>query len=424
MRRQWMRPARAVLVMAVCVVVLFVAHDAGAATHTLQIPKLAHDNAAAGARLHWSADSAWFQRLIYVYASGEPAIQQQAIAAGTQAKLTPMEVSRISAAVRAAWKRLMQLDPASLGRSGARPNIAGQHIALDGLRAALRQIAGARYNTFIAATERTYALVSDPTWVQAHAIAFRRSVLPPRFRLVWATSFAIPGTPDSARYVALPDAYLKYANLGLNSQIPSLYQPYYLPAAGSGRPGPPYTVDIASPIGRIVATSVSIDDVGPWNEDDNWWDPTYASATPPDGCPIASKRVSADSLSNPAVNGICPGTSNWRRTYYYLLYKHLALPFFQDSAYGPTGPYRDASAWPPVLNRFCSEAAQASVNNDSATCAASGYNDHNGTWLRDNSYNAPVLNQASIDLSPGMDTALGWIYPSSGFILVNTSRLP
>jgi hypothetical protein len=424
MRRQWMRPARTVLVMAACVVLLVVAHDVGAATQTPGTQKPARDKAAAAARLHRSADGTWFQRLIYVYASGEPAIQQQAVAAGKQAKLSSAEVSRVSAAVRAAWKRLMQLDPASLGRTGVRPNPGGQRTALDGLRAALRQIAGARYNSFTAATDRTYALVSDPTWVQAHAIAFRRTVLPPRYRLVWATSFAIPGVPDSARYVALPDVYLKYANLGWNDQIPSLYQPYYLPAAGSGRPGPPYTVDIASPVGRIVATSVSIDDVGPWNEDDNWWDPTYTGATPPDGCPIASKRVSPSSLSNPAVNGICPGTSNWRRTYYYLLYRHLALPFFQDSAYDPSGSYRDATAWPPVLNRFCSEAAHASINNDSATCAVSDYNDHNSTWLRDGSVNAPVLNQASIDLSRGMDTALGWVYPSSGFILVNTSRLP
>ncbi|HEV8192723.1 MAG TPA: hypothetical protein VGP82_14760 [Ktedonobacterales bacterium] len=419
-----MRPARTALVMAACAVLLIVTHDVGATTRTTEAQTPSHEDATAVARLHWIADSAWFQRLIYVYASGEPAIQQQAVAAGEQAQLTSAQVLRISAAVRAAWKRLMQLDPASLGRTSVRPNLGGQQTALAGLRAALRQIVGARYNTFVAAADRTYALVSNPTWVQAHAIAFRRFGPPPRYRLVWATSFAIPNTPDSARYVALPDVYLKFANLGWNGQIPSLYQPYYLPAAGSGRPSPPYTVDIASFSGRIVATSVAISDVGPWNEDDNWWDPTYTGATPPEGCPLASTRVSASSLTNPAVNGICPGTSNWRRTYYYLLYRHASLPFFQASAYRPTGPYRDVTAWPPTLNRFCSEAAHASINDDGSICAVSGYNDHNSTWLRDDTFNAPILNQASIDLSPGMDSALGWVYPSSGFILVNTSRLP
>lgn len=416
MRRQRMRLARIIPAVLACCVALAAAHGGVTAARL---------TGAQTAAARWSADDAWFQQLIYVFASGDPAIQQQAVAAGKQARLSSGQVANISAAVRAAWKRLMRLDPASLGSPRARPNLAGQRTVLDGLRATLRKIAGSHYNALLAATDSAYKLVSDPNWVGQHAaIAMRRNVLPAGYVLVWATSFAIPNTANSARYVALPDAYLKFANLGWNSSIPSIYQPYYLPSASSGRPRPPYTVDIASPTGKLAASNVIISDVGPWSEDDNWWDPTYTGTTPPSGCPVASTRISVAALSNPAVDGICPGTSNWRRTYYYLLYRHVALPFFQASAYQPTGAYRDTTAWPPVLRQGCSEAALASINDDKTTCAVSGYNGHSSTWLREGSYNAPVLNQASIDLSPGMDAALGWVYPSSGFILVNTSRLP
>jgi len=49
---------------------------------------------------------------------------------------------------------------------------------------------------------------------------------------VWATSFTqskLPNglKPKTSPYVSLPDAYLKYANWGTISNIPSIYQPYY-----------------------------------------------------------------------------------------------------------------------------------------------------------------------------------------------------
>lgn len=419
MRRWLMRQAQAALALGAACVALVATQSAVAAAPTISAQTLTRD---AQAMQQWTSDENWFQELTYVFASGELAIQQQAAAVGKQAKLTSAQTTQVSAAVRAAWKRLMQLDPASVGSATTQPNLSGQRTVLDGLRSALKQIAGSHYNALMAATDQAYILMSNPTWLRQHAITTRK--LPAGYKLVWATSFAIPNTSNAARYVALPDAYLKFANLGWNSSIPSLYQPYYLPLTKSGRSRPPYTVDIASPSGQIAASNVIISDVGPWSEDDNWWDPTYTGAAPPSGCPVSATRVSKTALTNPAVNGICPGTSNWRRTYYYLLYRHVALPFFQASAYQPTGVYRDTTAWPPALQSGCSEAAQASINDDRATCAVSNYNGHSSTWLRGDSYNAPVLNQASIDLSPGMDAALGWVYPSSGFVLVNVSRLP
>lgn len=53
-----------------------------------------------------------------------------------------------------------------------------------------------------------------------------------------------------------------------------------------------------------------------------------------------------------------------------------------------------------------------------------GYNANAGSRLGDGSYDGPVLNPVGIDLGRGVDGALGWRWPSSGFVLVNVSRLP
>jgi hypothetical protein len=90
-------------------------------------------------------------------------------------------------------------------------------------------------------------------------------------------------------------------------------------------------------------------------------------------------------------------------------------------------PYCDTGSgtgWPTALAHNCSEAAAASKNNDGITCyGSSGYNNHNGDWLRGGTYNS-VTNQSSIDLSPAVDKALGWVYPSSGLARVSWSALP
>lgn len=378
----------------------------------------------------WAQDSAWFQQMIFLYASGNAPIQSAAATTVAHVGLAGGDTARVSAAVRAAWVQIMSADPASLGRTGARPNRAGQQATLGALRATLQAIAGSHYAAFIAASARTYATVSAPRWLQARGVLPR--TMAAGFVGEYATSFLIPVKRGQMLprqwangYVALPDAYLKFANLGMGGSIPSLYQPYYLPS-GFSPSGTPYTVDIADSNGTVVAQHVLIADVGPWNEDDNWWDPVKTDTTIPSGCPIATTRHSASSLANPGVDGICPGASNWRRVYYYLLYQHYALPFFQAAAYSPTGTFADATNWPAVLPQNCAESSAASVNNDNVACAApyAGYNGSNGAWLRGGSYDGPVLNQAGIDLGPTADTQLGWTWPSSGFVQVNTSRLP
>jgi hypothetical protein len=127
------------------------------------------------------------------------------------------------------------------------------------------------------------------------------------------------------------------------------------------------------------------------------------------------------------VEGICPNNGqNLRRIYYYLLYQHYGLPFFQSAGYAPSGSFRDGTAWPIALAQGCAEAVAASVNNDGITCSGgpAGYNRNAGGWLRGGTYNAPVLNQSSIDVSPAVDKALGWTYPSSGLVQVYVGGLP
>jgi len=377
----------------------------------------------------WASDGAWFQRMIMLYASGNPAIQQVARTTAGQAGLSAAQLTTLAQATRATWLALMRADPASLGRPSARPNRAAQAATLLAYRRTIERIAGTHAAALLMNTSHAYTLISSRQWQATHlphAPAASNIAFQGRYVLVYATSFSIPNTPAAQQYVALPDAYLKYADLGWASDIPAPYQSTYI----INPSGPQYTVDVVAATGlgyaSAQARSVPIQDVGPWNEDDNWWDPMNSTAAVAADCPLATTQLTG-ALTNAQVDGVCPGGQagqDWRRVAYYLLYQHDQLPFFQSAAYMPTGSFSNGSAWPSAIPQNCPEATLASVNNDGAACGVSGYNANNGAWLRDGTYNSPVLNQSGIDLSPATDTSLGWVWPSSGFVFVNVSNLP
>ncbi|MBB4824272.1 hypothetical protein HNO89_001494 [Sporosarcina luteola] len=78
--------------------------------------------------------------------------------------------------------------------------------------------------------------------------------------------FATQYNPNKsgAYEVALPDKYVKFANLGWVSNIPSNLRSIY------GKP--PYVVNVYNPATGRSVRSVKVDEVGPWNTDDNYWD--------------------------------------------------------------------------------------------------------------------------------------------------------
>jgi hypothetical protein len=377
----------------------------------------------------WTANGAEFQRFILLYASGDPGITGAVTTAERSLGLADWQIRGISAAVRLAWLRMMRADPATVGRPQTQPRFAAQQSVLDALNATLRTVTGDREPAFLALTNRpwgaTLAAIAAAEY-RPHGVGREIASFP---QLVYATSFSIPGEPNTLPYVALPDAYVKFANLGQTSSIPAIYQPYY-----TATPSHPFTVDIATAAGTVVAPAVPALDVGPWNEDDNWWDPFRPAPTVPASCPVSSQLVSPTSLSNALVDSVCPGPApsletihaNWRRVAYYLLYQHGGLPFFQPASYLPTGSFKDTTNWPAPLPTFCPESAPASINDDGFNCAGglTGYNAHAGAWVRNGTFNNPILNQSAIDLGPAVDAALGWTYPSSGFIVVTLWRLP
>jgi hypothetical protein len=361
--------------------------------------------------------------LIFVWASGMPAVQQVAAHQCAQLRLSTAQCDSVSGAVRAAWLDLAGRDPAAVGRPETHPNLAGRALALGALANQLTNSTSGHVAELLTATQDAYAAISQLQWIRAHVTSGQ--TLPAGTELVWATSYSQSSLPKGLNtrkspYAALPDAYIKYANWGTISSIPTIYQPYYAPTGGAAH----WTVNIANANATRSVSNVLITDVGPWNEDDNWWDANGASATPPASCPVATTLVAPDATSNPLVNGICPNGGNLRRIYYYLLYQHDGLPFFQAAGYAPTGSFQDGTAWPTALPQYCSEAAAASQNSDGITCYSGGYNTANGGWLRNGTYNAGIANQASIDVSPAVDKALGWVYPSSGLVQVSVSGLP
>lgn len=76
-----------------------------------------------------------------------------------------------------------------------------------------------------------------------------------RISNVWATQYT-PNT-SGAHEVALPDKYVKFANLGWWSDIPNSIEDNY--------DSPEYTINVYNPSTNIAANSVPVDEVGPWN---------------------------------------------------------------------------------------------------------------------------------------------------------------
>jgi hypothetical protein len=382
------------------------------------------------------------QALFFVWASGTPAIQRLAAQDCARLAFSAQQCARISAATRSAWLDMAARDPSAVGRPGIRPNMAGRAQALSRLAASLTSATNGRVAPLLTLTQTTLKQVSQQSWINANVLS--GGPLPFGNVLVWGTSFTqnqLPGglNPNTSPYVALPDAYLKYANWGEIANIPTIYQPYYAPTGATTH----WTVSIQNAQGTSSVANVLITDVGPWNEDDNWWDPNVGPWVPltgqrtssvttlplPANCPVESPPAFPDATSNGLVNGICPvggNHGNLRRIYYYLLYQHGGLPFFQSKYYKPSGSFADGSAWPTMLAQYCSEAAAAAANSDGITCYSgkSAYNNGNGGWLRSSSYDSGITNQSSIDMSPAVDKAFGWTYPSSGLVLVNVSALP
>jgi len=362
------------------------------------------------------------QNLIFVWASGTASIQQKALHICQAENISPASCANVSAEVRRAWLDLMQVDPASLGRIGVQANPSGREQVYNVLAGKLSSLTQGKESFLLAQTQQALQQL-NASLQQANNNLITAGTTP---STVWATSFTQTSLPNGLKpktspYVALPDAYLKYANWGNISNIPSIYQPYYAPKGTKTT----WSVTISSTNGTKNIANVLVTDVGPWNEDDNWWDANGTSAMLPSSCPVSSTLIAPDATSNPLVNGICPNGQNLRRIYYYLLYTHNGLPFFQPSGYSPSGNFTDGN-WPTALPRGCSESSLASVNKDGITCGGGpdGYNAHNGGWLRGGTYNKGITNQSSIDISPAVNKALGWTYPSSGLIQVNVSALP
>ncbi|HEV2579227.1 MAG TPA: hypothetical protein VGT44_00125, partial [Ktedonobacteraceae bacterium] len=163
------------------------------------------------------------QNLIFVWASGTPAVQQQALIICQAEAITPANCAAISADVRSAWLALMQVDPASLGRIGVQDNPVGRTQVYSVLAGQLSSLTQGNEILLLSQTQQTLQLL-DASLQQVNGALGSAGATS---YTVWATSFKQKS--KTGRYVALPDAYLKFANEGAISSIPSIYQTYYAP---------------------------------------------------------------------------------------------------------------------------------------------------------------------------------------------------
>src|SRR5260221_11262039 len=82
--------------------------------------------------------------LIFIWASGTPAVQRVAQQTCAQMRLTTPQCAGVSAAVRSGWLDLATRDPAGLGRGDALPNARGRTEALTALAGQLAAATGGR----------------------------------------------------------------------------------------------------------------------------------------------------------------------------------------------------------------------------------------------------------------------------------------
>lgn len=323
--------------------------------------------------------------LFYLFASGNQPIQEQETAMGHLIGASDNDLNVLSADVRAAYLKILSVDTAMTGIYSADRNdpVAGQQV-VDDLNTQIQDLFGPKYPAFEAWVSQWYPILSSTSWVSKHIGPMRTIVNGRDPYLVWATGYSQTSFPanwsNGNTYAAVPDTYVKWANWAWYGSpdwsIPSQYQSYYAYA--------PYAVSIATSTSGPWY-NVVVSDVGPWNEDDNWWDST--NSTP--------------------INGLYPSNgTNWRRIYYYLLYK-------QNGTYSPTGTFTSSNP-PTAISTGVSEAAAGYDYS---------YNGDYGGWTRENSYNH-MTNQASIDLGPGAQADLGWTFPSSGWVQTDTGDLP
>jgi hypothetical protein len=196
----------------------------------------------------------------------------------------------------------MQVDPAFLGRIGVRANPVGREQIYASLVVKLSTLTQGKESLLITQTQQALQQVNAFVLQANNPLTSSGKTS----YTVWATSFtqtSLPNglNPQTSPYVALPDAYPKYANRGLISNIPSICQPYYAPKGTTTN----WTVTITLTNGTKKIANVLVTDVGPWNEDDNWWDANGSSIALPSNCPVSPTLIAPNATSidlSPSVN--------------------------------------------------------------------------------------------------------------------------
>src|SRR5947209_10365869 len=199
------------------------------------------------------------QNLIFVWASGTALIQQKASHICQTDNISANSCAEISADVRSAWLDVMQVDPASLGRIGVPANPIGRAQVYNVLSGKLSALTYGKESLLLTQTQQTLQQLN------ASALQANKNLMPTGTTsyTVWATSFTQKSLPNGLKprtspYVALPDAYLKYANWGNISSIAFIDPPY---SAQNGT-NTSWSVTISLNDGTSKLSTVPVTDVG------------------------------------------------------------------------------------------------------------------------------------------------------------------
>ncbi len=208
-----------------------------------------------------SNNDPWLQKPIlnYLWLTAEPSFAAERQSLTEQLHLTPQELDQIAKIAQVEAKQTKQLEQA---RGTVDTRLSAQAVQtfnaqVLGTAAAtdqqIKDLLGDRYDAFRQSI-RTWWVSEQQRYTSVTEKFKAQSAVDTCY--VYATQY-IPVAAHggaSSRELSLPDKKIKFANEGWPG----------------GYPNPPYYVNITR--NSLSLTNVKVREVGPWNEDDNYWD--------------------------------------------------------------------------------------------------------------------------------------------------------
>jgi len=218
-----------------------------------------------------ASDDPWGQKevLNYLFWTADPKIEQDVIKLQKDLRLDDATMEKLKELGLEERLIIGELDHGEALESVSANNFNNKVEALfANIDSETRKVLGSKYDDFRKWIRKWWKDENEyrKKWIEEKMQEQGYSILSDYYRgLVFATQY----NGHTSSEVALPDKYVKFANIGWWDDIPSAIRPRYS--------NPPYTVNVYYDVTGKSVLNVKVLDAGPWNIDDNYWDSANGS---------------------------------------------------------------------------------------------------------------------------------------------------